>query len=195
MRHPLLVAFPLALALTATSADARHHGRWHWGGWGYSGSEDRPARAERDAQASERDPLARQVPAGWRLQAPDPKWDGQRWVAPDGDAWLAIYSTPTEQDRDQHLKAVAFVDGEEITYLRREPDWLAVSGFKADRIFYRKVVLACGDRVWRHVAFEYPAAAKRAFDRLVERFSRALGRDERGGCDSAATTNAQSPRR
>ena len=31
---------------------------------------------------------------------------------------------------------------------RREPDWLALSGIKGNKIFYRKAVIACGGKVW-----------------------------------------------
>jgi hypothetical protein len=116
---------------------------------------------------------------------PDPDWKGNRFVSPSGDAWLAFYARPADKTaHDQHLKSVAFVDGEELTFLRREPDWLEVSGFKGDRNFYRKVVLACGARAWRHVAFEYPAEAKRAFEPLIARMARALDRQVEQNCDA-----------
>ena len=59
-----------------------------------------------------------------------------------------------------------------MTYLHGERDRLTVSGLKDDNIFYRKVTLACGGTVWRHVAMEYTAAAKAKLDRFVERLSR-----------------------
>jgi hypothetical protein len=52
--------------------------------------------------------------------------------------------------------------------LRRETDWLAVSGFKGDRIFYRKAVIACGGTVWHHIEFEYPRLAS---DKWTRSFS------------------------
>jgi len=82
------------------------------------------------------------------------------------------------------MKAMAFREGEEITYLRRERDWIAVSGFKGDRIFYRKAVLACGERQWRHIAFEYSAEARRAFDQLVSAMSLGLDRSVNQNCDA-----------
>jgi hypothetical protein len=140
-----------------------------------------------DRRGAERGNLLALVPADWREQPPDPNWQGHRFVSPEGGAWIAFYGRPVEvESRDQHLKAVAFVDGEEVTYLRRERDWLAVSGFKGEkgeRIFYRKVVLACGDRQWRHISFEYPAEEKRAFDRLVTSMSRALDRTVDAYCE------------
>ena len=41
--------------------------------------------------------------------------------------------------------------------IRRERDWIAVSGFKRSRIYYRKAVVACEGKVWHYVEFEYPA--------------------------------------
>ena len=59
-----------------------------------------------------------------------------------------------------------------MTYLHGERDRLTVSGLKGDNIFYRKITLACGGTVWRHLAMEYTAAAKTRLDRFVERLSR-----------------------
>ena len=59
-----------------------------------------------------------------------------------------------------HMQSVAFAEGGTVTYLRGERDWIVVSGTKGDRIFYRKAVIACGGKVWHHVAFEYPVALK-----------------------------------
>jgi serine/threonine-protein kinase len=103
-------------------------------------------------------------------------------VAPDGSAWLAFYATSAANDTQARFQAVAFADGEEITYLRGERDRLTVSGLKGDRIFYRKVMLACGGSVWRHIALDYPAEDKRQFDRFVERASRGFERIADDGC-------------
>ena len=77
---------------------------------------------------------------------------------------------------------MAFADGEDVTYLRGARDWLAVSGLKADRVYYRKVALACGGTTWRHIAFEYPVAAKPVLDRLVERASGIFDRLAEDSC-------------
>src|ERR1043166_4772522 len=74
-----------------------------------------------------------------------------RYFSPGGDAWLAFYATNAGNDAQARFKAVAFGDGEEVTYLRGERDRLTVSGLKDDKIFYRKVMLACGGTPWRHV--------------------------------------------
>jgi hypothetical protein len=54
------------------------------------------------------------------------------------------------------MNTVASLEGEQITHLRGEENWIEVSGFKADRSFYRTAVLACRGRAWHEVAFEYP---------------------------------------
>jgi hypothetical protein len=74
-------------------------------------------------------------------------------------------------------------EGEVITYFRREPDWIAVSGFKGGRIFYRKAVLACGGTVWHHIEFEYPAALKRRMDPFVNRASDSIDHAENDSCE------------
>jgi hypothetical protein len=129
-------------------------------------------------------------PPTWQLEPPDLTWCGKRFVSPDGTAWLATYATPVEQEPiAAHMKAVAFVDGEEVTYLRGERAWIAVSGFKGDRIFYRKAVLACGGRVWRHVAFEYPAEAKRSMDRFVRRAADMVDATGNEACDGVVSSS------
>ena len=130
------------------------------------------------------------VPPEWRLQPPDPNWKGKRYVSPDDAAWFAAYATPVEQEPiGAHMRAIAFVDGEEITHLRGERDWIAVSGLKAERIFYRKAALACGGKSWRHVAFEYPAHAKRSMDEFVIRAARALDSSVNDGCEPALSSS------
>jgi hypothetical protein len=126
------------------------------------------------------------VPSDWQLQPPDPNWKGRRFVSPDASAWLALYTIPVgDRSLSAHMQAVAFVEGEEVTYLRGERTWLAVSGNKGERIFYRKAVLACAGKRWNHVAFEYPAAAKRSMDEFVNRAAEAVHDSQNDGCDEA----------
>ena len=55
------------------------------------------------------------------------------------------------------MQSVAFTEGETLTYLQGQRDWIVVSGIKDDRIFYRKATIACDGKVWHHIAFEYPS--------------------------------------
>jgi hypothetical protein len=125
------------------------------------------------------------VPPDWQLQSADPSWKGQRFLSPDGRGWFTLYATAAEQNAiAAHMKEVAFVDGEEITYIGGERNWIAVSGFKGDRIFYRKAVLACAGERWHHVAFEYPAAAKRKMDEFIKRASEMVHLTQNQGCET-----------
>jgi hypothetical protein len=80
------------------------------------------------------------------------------------------------------MKALAFGDGEQITSLRGEENWIEVSGFKADRIFYRKIVLACSGRSWHEIAFEYPTEIKSSMREFVNRAAEAVQNSEDQGC-------------
>ena len=76
--------------------------------------------------------MAELVPS-WQLQPTDPNLKGQRFASPDGEGSLALYATSAEQEPiAKHMNAIAFVEGEQITHLRSEEDWIEVAGFKAD---------------------------------------------------------------
>ena len=127
---------------------------------------------------------SRLVPAGWREEAADPALKGQRFVSPDGNAWFVAYTVPAGDDGIAgHMKAVAFADGEQVTYLHGERTWIAVSGFKQDRIFYRAAVLACGGDRWHHIAFEYPASAKGQMRGFVDRAAATVRHSDNSWCD------------
>jgi hypothetical protein len=64
--------------------------------------------------------------------------------SPDGSASFDFYTTAvTDQPITEHMKSFAFGEGDEITSLAGERAWIAASGFKGDRLFYRKAALAC----------------------------------------------------
>jgi len=118
------------------------------------------------------------VPPGWTLQP-----DQRRYVSPDGSSWFAPHASPVGSEPIAvHMNRIAKQEGETVTYFRREPDWIAVSGFKGGRIFYRKAVLACGGAVWHHVEFEYPAALKQRMDAFVNRASYSIDHAENDSC-------------
>jgi hypothetical protein len=115
------------------------------------------------------------LPAGWRLVHADPsRWE-QRFVSPDGLATFSTIAAPADRDAPSYFRAFASAAGERVTYQRRGRGWLVVSGYKDDKIFYRKALFAC-DGVWLNFAFEYPITQKRAFDALVTRASKQFNR-------------------
>ena len=122
------------------------------------------------------------VPPGWKLLSEDATRHERRFVSPSGDAWLSLFARPPEESIEAHLERVRHHDNERITYERRGATWLVVSGYKGDRIFYRRATLACNGQSWHHLAFEYPANQKLAFDQFVTRASYALAAYNRTGC-------------
>ena len=137
------------------------------------------------ASAAEAQRSPSMVPGDWIQEARNSASEPLRYTSPDGTAWLALYATPA--DKSGKLKLAG--KGEEITYRRVTPRFVAVSGFKGDRIFYRKSNLACHGTRWHHVALEYPAQDKRRMDGLVTRVAHTMNRFDKDCKGSASTTS------
>jgi len=185
----------IILAIVAETADARkrRHHRHHGHRNAYAETELLGAAREDGSivRAERRSNIGALIPRDWQLERADAGRPNNRFVSPGGTAWVAFYSRSAEDEtREERFKAVAFADDEEVTYLRGERDWLAVSGIRGEQIFYRKVVLACGERQWRHIAFEYPAKERRQFDRLVTRMARALDSAKEEDCRTQSPESA-----
>src|SRR5918999_1831201 len=197
MRLAVLIAVMLALA--SSSAEARkkkhrHHGYYvkifstlvGVGGTSAHAIQNRDAARDPQRRGGPHRPqsAADLVPPDWQRDPADPNWKGQRFTSPDGAAWFAIYASAADPERiTDHLKSVAFLDGEQVTYIRGEQDWLAVYGEKDNRIFYRKVVLACAGKSWHHIAFEYPEELKGRMAEFVSRATFAIDQAENDGCE------------
>jgi len=187
MRWVLLIL--LMLACAAGSADARrhrHHLRYYYDAVTPAelGRQAEPAPTPGDSVQPRAQSRSRLVPANWREEPADPQLKGQRFVSPDGNSSFIAYTVPAGADGiADHMKAVAFGDGEQVTYLRGERTWIAVSGFKQGRIFYRAAVLACGGDRWHHIAFDYPASAKAEMRDFVDRAATTVRNSENSWCD------------
>ena len=197
MRATLLIL--LVLACAAGSADARRHRHWRYfydavtpsepASRTYAPQQSLPAPP---AGPSEQRPPSRGklVPPDWREETADPQLKGQRFVSPDGSAWFIAYAVPAgEEGVAAHMKAVAFADGEQLTYLRGERSWIAAAGFKQDRLFFREAVLACAGDRWHHIAFEYPASARVEMRDFVERAATAVRSSDNDACDMPVISN------
>jgi hypothetical protein len=126
------------------------------------------------------------IPPEWKKQSlDDPASKGGRFVSPDGSASFDFYTTAADdQPVTEHMKSFAFGDGEAITSLAGERTWITVSGFKGDRLFYRKAALACGGDRWHHIAFECPANTKRSMQDFIRRAVEMLDSSQNVGCDT-----------
>jgi len=136
-------------------------------------------------------PLAAIVPRGWQLQPPEENWQGRRFKSPDGAARLAIYKAPADVPVADHMKSVVFAgEGETLTHVQGKRSWIAAAGFKEGRMFYRKAILACGGRVWHHVAFDYPPEIKARVGRFILLAAEGL-HDSQTDCDEAGAERHQ----
>ena len=132
------------------------------------------------ANAREADvPFRSIVPSSWSLAPPELQSYGRRFVSPSGDAWLWFFAVPANREATDRL---APGPPERVTYEARGGDWLVSSGYRGNRIFYRRAMLACNGTKWRHIEFEYPAWEKRLFDDFVTRTSYALRAYQDVGC-------------
>jgi len=133
-----------------------------------------------DAQA--RQVVRPLVPEGWVLKSSDAQARSRQFVSPDGHSTLTTHQTPANsRNLRVDIDRIAFHDGEQITYLRRAPAWIAVSGYREGKIFYRKSNLACGGTRWNQVELVYPRESKRAMDGPVTRIARGMT-DYGGDC-------------
>jgi hypothetical protein len=136
------------------------------------------------ANAREADmPFRSIVPNGWTLLPPEPQSYGHRFVSPTGETH-GFFAIPANREAavSANTDRVAPAQTERVTYEARGRNWLVSSGYKGDRIFYRKAILACKGTKWRHIEFEYPASEKRLFDNFVTRTSFALRAYQDIGC-------------
>ena len=135
------------------------------------------------------------VPLDWRKQAPDANQGEHRFVSPEGDAWIALSGRPAEEKSpDEYLRSLAFLNGEDVTYLRRERDWLVSFGFKDDkhqRKFYRKIMLSCDGHRWRHLTVEYTATTQSQLEQLIDDLSEVMDLTRNTGCEAAPSSSRQ----
>jgi hypothetical protein len=187
----------LILAYSATSASAHHH--WHRYHFlvpdahllrhdaplmnGLEPYHSERSRGEVATPPASSDDSTRDViPSDWKKQPLD---NGGRFLSPDGSASFAFYTTAGHDESiTEHMKSFAFGSGEEITSLAGERTWISASGFKGDRLFYRKAALACGGDRWHHIAFEYPANAKRSMQDFIKHAAEVLDSGTNEGCDT-----------
>jgi hypothetical protein len=135
-----------------------------------------PARAESwRSYYNDRFGVTADYPADWKMAPPPENNDGRIFESPDGTAQVIINGMHVlDAPSDELADRAKGYDGETITYTKKGPNWIVVSGTKGDRIFYRKSMLSCGDEVWNQVSIEYPAADKAKYDTLVAHVATSL---------------------
>jgi serine/threonine-protein kinase len=119
------------------------------------------------------------VPVSWKADPPPANGDGLIFRSPDGSASLIVSGSLNIADslKEAMQGQATPNDGENVTYRKAGKRDITLSGLKDDRIFYRKSILVCGDRVWNSIHLEYPARDRKAYDAMVTHVAKSL----RGG--------------
>lgn len=129
-------------------------------------------------------------PPDWQLQPVDPEHNGRRYRSPDGSASLVFFASPaTRETASEHLKSIAFVDGEDVLRLTGTQGELVVTSTKNERMSVRKARLACGGHDWHHVVVEFPISAQREYKRVAEQALGALDLADDDGCAAPVPKN------
>jgi hypothetical protein len=115
-------------------------------------------------------------PAGWTMGPEHTNDDGRAFTSPDGAASVTISGMFAVDSRAEEMEQRAKpIEGETVTYSAKGANWIVLSGTRnGGRLFYRKALLSCGDRIWNDLDVEYPADDKAKFDKLVAHMAASL---------------------
>jgi hypothetical protein len=125
---------------------------------------------------AERAHLPKLIPQDWVQVYADRKTKTRRFVSSDGQSAMISNESLAHASIQKDMDRIAYHVGEQVTYQRRGNNWIAVSGYKGDRIFYRKSNLACHGTRWHTIELEYPIEAKRRMDAPVTQIAHDMGR-------------------
>ncbi|MBY6243720.1 hypothetical protein K3F48_21440 [Methylosinus sp. Sm6] len=151
----------MGLGILASAAAVLWAGALHAEGW----------RSYRNARFG----TTADVPKDWTMGEAPENEDGRVFTSPDKQSRVIVYGGfRTDQKEQEFADRLAPGEGETVSYRRQGKDWLAVSGTKGDRIFYRKSLLSCNGAVWNTISVDYPASIKKKLDPLVTRIARSL---------------------
>ena len=112
------------------------------------------------------------VPGDWSMDPPPVNNDGRVFRSPDRQAQISISGGFITESVTSALRDAA--SGIGVTYQRIGPNWAVASGVEGSRIFYRRSVIACRNRIVNTVEITYPQSRKQAYDVLVGHVSKSL---------------------
>ena len=116
--------------------------------------------------------------------------DGVVFRARDADAVLLVGALPNSDHRTiasyQQFVARKSYSDYQITYQPRGTEWFVLSGKRAEKIFYEKVVFSCSGHLINSFAIIYPADRREIFDRVVERLEASFQPGTKGCGQGAA---------
>jgi hypothetical protein len=113
----------------------------------------------------------------FRPLPPPENGDGQSFAAADG-ATLSIFGAhnidnDTPSSYEQMIRGGRNRDYANVTYRAAGADWLVLSGYRDDSVFYEKYIFA--DGLIHGLTIVYPRSAKAHYDPIAARAARSLG--------------------
>ncbi|MEP0944915.1 MAG: hypothetical protein ABJH63_02185 [Rhizobiaceae bacterium] len=104
--------------------------------------------------------------------------DGQVFETSDGQAQIVAYGSynaleHTPKSYLQWMKAESS-QLEEVTYERAARDWIVVSGFVGQNVYYQKTIFSCFGEVMNSLVLVYPISQKPIFDPMVGPIAKSL---------------------
>ncbi len=130
------------------------------------------------------------VPADFRTGPAPLNDDGRTFTSPDSQATITVFAsyapvTVTEgfEAYEQWFENEARSDGLIVSYRSRGRYAFVLSGTKAGRILYRRIIAGCPDHSVAHeVSIEYEAKDKLRYDAIVTHVARSLSPGEQSFC-------------
>jgi hypothetical protein len=110
-------------------------------------------------------------------QPPPANGDGLRFIAVDSAEFTVAAINNVLHQNLAAIEASALKDrplDERITFRDRGPNWIVLSGTKADVIFYERHLLSHRGRIINDLEIIYPARLRRIYDPVVTRMSKSF---------------------
>ena len=101
----------------------------------------------------------------------------RRFSGPNEDTYFRILGLTNEDQltpTDIKAEYIKKKGTKDLVYERTNMDFLVLSGFHGQNIFYTKIALSSDNDTICVLHFSYPRKAKRAFDSIVTRMSRSF---------------------
>ena len=137
-----------------------------------------PAAAQSEDWAVYRDSDCRVDYASARFtQDPLDDEETQRFSGPDSATYFRVKGVDNEEHLTPNGIKAKYLEEKvpgDIVYQRLKSDFLVLSGYRGDSIFYTKVAVSADKRTICILEITYPRKAKRDFDDVVTRMSRSL---------------------
>ncbi len=101
--------------------------------------------------------------------------DGLVFTSEDGRASFTAYGSHNALDfTPQTYSDWSKRDTDTVTYERVKQNWIVLSGYRGDMVFYKKTIFSCGNQIMNTVYWVYPTEQKHLYDPIVGPMTKSL---------------------